>query len=940
VRTLIRYLVITYTGYIALSVLVILPALNFLAPGIVRDAVGRELRSEIILFNPFTLTVEIRNFSLIEPRAKDIFVSADRALVNLSLESLWNKGLVLDEVTVESLYVNIIRRLGGEFNFSDMLGEPSTPSDDTSGDIPALTIHKLQLHSRQIKFTDQTQAQSFATHWDGLAVVVAGLSTVREEGRPYSIDVVAEAGGRLHWEGEVSVPGAHSTGKLSLEKLSLRPMWRYAQHWLAFELKEGLLSFSGDYRLDWGDELAYSIKNGQVSLTAIDMVPTDSQALPETGVAVEAIELTGIEVDSPAATVSIGAFTVNGVDVSGFSEGGTVSLASMFETSFPAMQESSAQANNNPGSEKAWKLRAPSIQLDNSELRWRSEFTSPPMLGVSSISAELTDFSWPPVSEVVARLSLSVNDITTVKVDGAVNLDSGDGDIKYKLEKLQLTMLNANLSDGFNAHITQGAVDASGEVKLVAFAPSKLLMDGKTYDFAGSIEGTEEALTSWDSIRWQALDVNFDSRSVYIETISLNGYAGRLHIYEDGSVNAQRVLQQKVEKARAEGTLHEEELRAWSFDIPSIFVSDSALDFSDESLPIKFQTVIGELDGEISGVSSDPDGKITVDIKGSVDGYAPVILAGTAQPFADATLLDMGLSFDGVDLVRLTPYSGTYAGYEIDRGILNLDLHYSLEGNRLKGANSVIINQLKLGDKIDSDKAVDLPLELALALLTDMNGVIDMNVPVEGDLDNPEFGLGSVVASAFVNLITKAITAPFSLLAGLVGSEEDMQRIAFSSGSSELGEVSAAKLADLVAALSQRPGLDLVLFGRLHPSADKENLQKRLLTQELLAGGLSSEDISSKSANWVKAIEKRYKNLQRVTQGETDVSISKQYEQLLATMAVGSAQLQALAQERAAVVKRYLVNELQFPAGRAAIEAVDVNDEANLFSGVELGVDI
>lgn len=369
-RTLIRYLVIAYAGYVALSVLIVLPALNILTPGLIQDALGRELRSEIILLNPFTLKVEARKFSLLEPLNDEVFVSADKALVNLSLASLWSNGLVFDEVAIRSLFINIIRRPDGDFNFSDMLAEPSPPSEETSGGIPALTIHSLQLHSRQIRFTDEARPEPFGTHWDGLAILVQGLTTVHEEGRPYSIDVTAEDGGRLRWEGEVSVPGSYSVGRLALEDLSLEPMWRYAEPWLVFELKSGLLSFSGDYRLDWGGELAYTITNGEVALRAIDLQPIDSQVLPETAVTINAIELTSIEVDGIAETATIGAINIGGVDVRGFSLGSEVSLVDMFKTSFPESEESSVESE--------WKLRIPKIRLDNSQVRWRSEFTSPP----------------------------------------------------------------------------------------------------------------------------------------------------------------------------------------------------------------------------------------------------------------------------------------------------------------------------------------------------------------------------------------------------------------------------------------------------------------------------------------------------------------------------------------------------------------------------------
>ena len=314
---------------------------------------------------------------------------------------------------------------------------------------------------------------------------------------------------------------------------------------------------------------------------------------------------------------------------------------------------------------------------------------------------------------------------------------------------------------------------------------------------------------------------------------------------------------------------------------------------------------------------------------------AAVTLAGSASPFAEPMALDLGLTFDGLDLVLLTPYSGTYAGYAIEQGLLTLNLHYKLQDNRIKGDNDVVVEQLKLGDKVDSDKALDLPLDLALALLTDLNGVISLDVPVEGDINDPEFALGGVIASAFVNLITKAVTAPFNLLASLVGSEEDLQRIAFPAGSSELTPPAASKLEQLSQALVQRPKLTLVVTGRLNLDSDRERLQRQLLETQLLADGIPQEDISDRADPYIKAIEKRYQDLTSDSSGT--LSFSEQLAAVRNSIAVSPAQLLQLAQDRAVAVKDHLVNELGLPADRAVInQSAKLDEQEHSYSGVEL----
>ncbi len=943
VPPILRYLTTAFFGYIAVSVLIILPALNIFVPRMVSDTLHRQLRSDIVLFNPFSLTLEVRNATLLEPDG-ETFLTVDRALVNLSVESIWRKGWVLDAVAVDSLDLHIRYRTNGSFNFSDMFSDDEnaeTAITGTSGEgIPALTVHRLSLDSNRIKITDEARDVPFTTHWDGLAVTVDELSTVFEPGSPYRLDVVGEYGGKLHWQGQVSVPGGYSEGTLSIENFNLHPISRYLRPWVALELKEGYLDIAGNYRLDWGDELAYRVSKGRVSLSHIDIQPQDTDRLPGTAVQLEKFVLRGVDIDGTSERVEIATADIEGVSVQGFSEASDVSLPALFEIRLPGDY---TQADSEGDAD--WSVHIPRVNVSESRLSWRSEFTSPSVMEISPLSFQLTDLSWPPVGETKLDLSLAINKVATLSVTGGVLLDSGAGNLHYQLENLQPAWFNPNIPQAFKAKISQGAAKASGEVTLVDFLPGRLRMDGAVTDFSGIIEGAEDALTSWNSVSWQGLDINFGQHSVQLDSLNLDGYNGRLHIYEDGTVNTQRVLQEEVAAAREEGGASEEqeESEEWAFDSASIEVNDSQLDFQDESLPINFRTVIGDLNGDITGLSSKMVDETVIDLKGSVDGYAPVVLQGTARPFAEPAFMDIGLSFDGVDLIRLTPYSGTYAGYAIDRGILSLDLHYSLDSNQLNGDNSVVIEQLKLGRKIESDKAVDLPLQLAIALLTDMDGVMGMDVPVSGNLDDPEFGLGSVIFSAFVNMITKAVTAPFALLANLVGSEEDMQRINFASGSNELDEAARSRLADLTSALEQRPAINLVLIGRLHPSADRERLQRDLLNAELEAAGLSAQDEATKSALWVETIKTRYRRLPGASLTNADgleISTRKQYQQLAASITVADEQLKELAEGRAVAVKRYLVNELQLAADRSVIELVDVSAEENVFSGVELGVDI
>jgi flagellar motor protein MotB len=673
---------------------------------------------------------------------------------------------------------------------------------------------------------------------------------------------------------------------------------------------------------------------------------------------------------------------VDGLAVEGWSEGTEVSLVELFTVELPAGDAAEeAPAGDGPG----WTAELKTIEVRDNSLRWRSEFTDPALLEVSPIEARVQAVKWPLAGDSPVELSLTINGQTTVSVNGSLALAEGQGSLNYDLQALPLTWFNPNFPAALRVKLTDGQLGVKGEVGLAEWSPKMIRANGAIEGFNGLMEGEEASLTSWESVRWKELAVDLDQRSVALAKLSIDNYIGRIHIRKDGSINAQNLWAEELDKQAqeaqgqtgedgqvagagaaapvgedavgAEATQTEQAGTAttgetgepgqpetseptgespWSVSIPAIQITDSQIDFMDESLPIVFRTVIGGINGDITGLDSAADAEARVDIKGSVDNYAPVALSGTAQPLSEPPAIDLLLTFDGIDLAMLSPYSATYAGYRIDRGLLDLDLQYALKDHRLAGNNKVLIDKMKLGEKVESEKAADVPLELAITLLTDINGVIDLEVPVSGNLDDPEFSLGSVIWGAFLNLITKAVTAPFNLLASLVGSEEDLQRVNFASGSAELDQAGRNRLDQLGQALSQRPQLSLVVSGRLQPEADRESLQKNILQAELVAAGLSPEQLDSKGPDWEQAIVERY---QRLTPGATGLTVREQAQQLTAAIPLPDDAMANLAQQRAAAVKAYLVNEVGLDPGRAVIEQTRPEDPDNRYSGVELAID-
>lgn len=936
-RKVLRILGIGYLIYLALVLLVITPALNLLPPWLAKKHLGREFHSEFTWFNPFKLSLETRNAELQE-RDASAFVSLDSAVVDLSLASISSGALVFDEIGVDQLYVQVVERADGSFNFSDLLppAEPPAPTPEPAG-MPAVTVDHLNFNARQIVYTRHVAEVSSSTNLSDLTVRIDGLSTVLEDGKPYTLEATGEHGGTLKWEGQVSIPRAYSEGTLALKHIQLRPFWRFFEHLVEFELAGGTASVAGQYRVDWSEGVDYRVSQGELRLDEIAVRPASPDDLPDTELTLGSLALTAIELDSSARHVGAETLTLQELAISGWSEGEQVSLARLFAANSPPDDGPEPPVAGDEEPAPAWTAELGSFQLRDSSLRWRSEYTDPARLEVTPLEASATAIRWPLEGDTGLTLDLTVNGQTSASFEGQLDLARGVGSLSYRLNALPLAWFEPNLPAALHIEITGGQLQLAGESTLAGFAPVTIDMDGAIDGFAGKLTDAEESLTSWETVRWEKLHLDLDAHQVELAKLSIDNYSGRIHIHKDGSINAQNVWRQEVGEQAEEVKESLAEGKPWIVSAPLIRITDSEIDFMDESLPITFRTVIGDIDGNIKNISTAAGSETAVDIKGSVDGFAPVALRGTAQPLRSPPALDLALTFTGVDMASLSPYSSTYAGYAIKRGVLNLDLEYAMEDNRLKGNNKIVIQQMQLGEKIASEKAADIPLKLALALLTDSNGVIDMEVPVSGNVDDPDFNVGSVVLGAVTNLITKIVTSPFTLLASLAHSEQDLQRLNFKSGSAELQAATREKLDNLATALAQRPELNLVITGRLQLQADRERLQKNILQAELVAAGLPQEELSGKGPEWEKAIAERY---QAMAPGETGLTVNEQYLELARNIPLPDPDLLELASARAVAVKSYLVNEAGLSPDRAAIEPPNLKDRANLYSGVELEIDI
>ncbi|OPY88084.1 MAG: hypothetical protein A4E72_01378 [Syntrophus sp. PtaU1.Bin208] len=491
-------------------------------------------------------------------------------------------------------------------------------------------------------------------------------------------------------------------------------------------------------------------------------------------------------------------------------------------------------------------------------------------IGFEKISAAVGNLSSHPNSAAKVSLAAQLGRNGKLGVDGSVVTKPRiSAKLQIKASELPILPLQPYFADKIQIHIGSGSVSASGVLSALLAEQTKISYQGEASinQFASVDKVQSNDFLKWERLHFNGVRVETAPLNVDIQEISLSNFYSRLIINPDGSINVQSVLgkgeagreatagkvdlpaskekdQETNRSASPKPTLtaststSKPEKAPAPVKIALVSLQGGQVRFSDRFIKPNYSANLTQIGGRITGLTSNLAAAADVEIRGTVDGAAPVSIQGKINPLSGNLFLDLNASAKGVDLPAATPYSATYAGYPITKGKLSMDVHYFIENRKLRAENRVMLDQLTFGDKVESPKATKLPVLLAVALLKDRHGVIDVNLPISGSLDDPKFSVGGIIMKVILNLISKAVTAPFALLGNLVGGGEELSYIEFEPGRADLDKIARDKISSLSKALAERPGLKLDVAGRIDPSVDREGLRHRMLERKMKAAKL------------------------------------------------------------------------------------------------------
>jgi uncharacterized protein involved in outer membrane biogenesis len=507
-------------------------------------------------------------------------------------------------------------------------------------------------------------------------------------------------------------------------------------------------------------------------------------------------------------------------------------------------ETSSQPAQDKESGVSPWAVTLHALKMENSGVSVSDLHAgAPDLLELSQIRLDLKNITNAPGTPVQLDLAMNVGDKGHAALNGQISWLKPELTVGIEMKDIALSPFQPYLDSVAILSLDSGALSAKGKIGYDGDANKGFFRgDLGLSDLLLTLPVSKKRLLAWKSFSARGIDLGLSPDQIKIAEVVLEEPSGELIIRKDSSINVQDVIRKRDDSAQTPApetvrqTKQDKAAPAFPVDIKRFKIQKGKLDFADLSLLPNFAARIHELTGVIAGLSNRPGRRASMKLDGRVDEYGSAQIKGELD-LADAkNFSELSMRFQNVEMANMTPYSGKFAGYRIDSGRLSMDLEYKIQNHQLKGDNHILVDRLTLGERVESPDAMNIPLELALALLKDSNGRIDIGLPVAGNLDDPEFSYGHLIWKALGNFLSKIVTAPFRALASLLGlNNEDLDAIHFEPGQMSVPPPEKEKLVVLAGALEKRPQLGVEIQGIYDPEKDGRFFQSLAVRTELAA---------------------------------------------------------------------------------------------------------
>lgn len=877
--------VIGLTGFLILPA-VLKPVLTKkISETLHRDAAIKEIK-----INPFALSATLRGFRLNDSGQKTSFIAFDELHVNVAfMTSLFRRSLILEEIRLDKPYIGITRREDGTYNFSDLIPQPNAKKEEKEPAKPFLfSLNNIQIRGGNIDFHDVPNKTDHAIR--NLNVSVPFVSNIdyymKNYVEPKFSAIVNGHSVNITGKTQPFQTSRDTRFDIDMKDIDIPFYLQYAPVKMNFKLAEARLDTKIQLHFIMYQDKSPELKlTGEVTLRRVTLddlrgnkilrLPALKVTLASVEPLVPKIHLAKIAIDAPELVVRR-------------NKAGDINLLNLVGADKKAGRaDAQTKPAAPPAKKKELALRVDAFAIDRAAIDFIDEKPArtvkmsiqPLRLSVSNLSLQKGDLAG-------LDLAMTLDKKTDITAKGPLGIDPLAANLALDVKNLAIRPFQPYLPENILLDITRGTVSTGGDFSLGADSANKPVIK---YTGNLSVNGFAaiDRIHSHDFLKFRqlafsSLTVGVNPLFVNIREISFSDFFAKIVIHEGGSTNINDIFggpkKEPVQTASSKPDQQpsppddKEKTSAPPPDIKigKVRFGGGTVDFADRNIKPNYAVTLLNLKGSVTGLSSQEISRAKVDIKGNLGYGSPVDIAGTVNPLKKDLFADIKVSFKDIEMSPVTPYTVKFLGYPITKGKLTFNVAYLVDQRKLSAENKVFFDQLTFGERVESPEAIKAPVPLAVSLLTDRNGQINLDIPLSGSLDDPKFRIWPIVWQILVNLITKAVTSPFSLLSSLTGGGEEMSFVEFDYGSAALSEANIKKLAALSKALYDRPSLKLEIEGYVDPAGDREALKKaefnRLVKarklKEMMDKGQAPvpvEDITIAPAEYEKYLTLAYK---------------------------------------------------------------------------------
>ena len=859
------------------------------------------------------------------------------------------KQATLKSVKIQSPELHVTHNRDGTLNLTSLIEESKTekaPEQKTSEKPFGYRVDEIIVDQGKVIFTDQGPERPFEKRLENIHAGIKGLTNEADKKAATEISFQTDAKEEFSQSGTVQLTPLLAEGRIEMKGLQLKGLRPYYESVLGVEITEGLLDLATRFAVAQKDDKKLETKLDELNAALRSLrldVPGDREPLWRAPL----LTIKDTTVDVEKKSIVVGSFECR--DGNGFihrDPDGTISYARLIKT------QAGASEAKKPEKEDAaeWAVQIKQVALDRFRIIFEDRMLNPPArMTVSSLSARAENASNAKNARAKVRIQATINNKGRLRLTGALGTRPVAGRLNVDAQGIAVVPFQPYLADQVNFSLTGGEVGSKGVLTIETGSDGVLKVN-----YEGGVQVTDfasvEKDASQDLLKWKSLDLGgiqfaLQPMQLRINEINLSDFYSRMILGADGKLNLQKLAAQKTDASAPEETKEAKPAEApppapsgeKQISIGKINLQAGNVYFSDFFVKPNYSANLTSVQGSISELKPDAPGDVAIQAK--LDNAAPVDIQGKLNPLSEDLYMDIAADAREIELNPMSPYSIKYVGYGIERGELSFKVKYKVENRKLDAQNQIILNQLTFGEKVESPTATKLPVLLAVALLKDRNGVIDVNLPISGSLDSPEFSVGGIILRIIINIITRAVTSPFTLLGAAFGggSGGELSYIEFDYGSTNLSSTAEAKIKSLATAMNNRPALKLDISGRVDPVNDIEGLKQTSIERKVKAQKMkdlvrqgtapkSVDDVQVDKAEYERYLKAAYSDEsfskpRNVIGLAKDLPVPEMESLMLKNAQATDDDLRNLANRRAQAVRERLLATGQVTADRLSIVA-------------------